>query len=467
MLEENKSKKWFNNSNDFTGILSTKSGQIVKDLHIKINYSEVNEGNITGEIIGNNDTCDKLEFLLRRWPGLVRIESVQENFKISSNNVMISNLRLEGIQNTFFRVASLHPLDLNIIYKRFKKRRKKTFTFFLTGPDIIGVLFSQRYIKNRNGKWNLNPKKRYLGKFKGFRVFNSIKKFDDYIEEKTSITKEIICLQLQPDDSEAQFADNNTLIKEAKEVVDVITLLASFISNNWIKWYGYIFETEDEQREYLRDGIHGSKKTVDVDDLLVKAGESDKFFRKAFRKLNQFSQESFNIEKPIRYLIYGNDADFQQASFTTTFLVLEQLKDEYAKKHKLDQNLKKFSGLKNKIENLVREEIGDSDNIIAKIIELNRPPIKFVVHHMLKKYKVTWDDLYPDGNIKFFNIRNKLIHSTKHPKNANITIELMKMQMLMNRLLIKILNCDKYSNPKKLYSFEDPSFSTPIPSDNF
>jgi uncharacterized protein YwbE len=462
-------KKIFDCDEDFIGSLSTESGFIVKDLHFKLKYSLVNESKIIGEILGNADTCEKLHFLMKEPHWVVAIESDNEYRKVNSNSVLLSELRFSGtstMENPMkvFKIATLNPHDLLISCKG-QNNSKRTITFFLTGPDIIKTLFSEKYVKNKNGRWY--PKKKYLGKFENFKAYVTRSKLKRYFDNSTeAIIHKRVCIQFECDLSEKQLSDK-TFIKESKKITDILLILASFVTNRWVNWHGYSFRSEAQEQEYYKNFVKKSEQSSDIEDLIVTSGNFEKFFRKAYKTLLKYQENNFDLIRPIRYLIYGNDAQHTEAKFTTTFLALEQLKDAYANKEGMHKNLKDkyFKELNRKIKELIRSEIENPEKIIDKTPELNRPSIKHLIEQMLIKYKVEWKDLYPGSKLTFFNIRNQLTHSSQHPHGETVLREFLALQLLLSRILIKILDCDNFSNREKLYSLKSYTVTDMMASD--
>jgi uncharacterized protein YutE (UPF0331/DUF86 family) len=84
----------------------------------------------------------------------------------------------------------------------------------------------------------------------------------------------------------------------------------------------------------------------------------------------------------------------------------------------------------------------DMQNVIKKLPELNRPPFKSILLEMIEDYNVKKDDLYSNNKefFKFLKFRNILVHKGKIENDIDFQICTEKLQIFVERLLLRILN---------------------------
>ena len=73
---------------------------------------------------------------------------------------------------------------------------------------------------------------------------------------------------------------------------------------------------------------------------------------------------------------------------------------------------------------------------------------------IMEEYNVYWQDLYPSNSeLTIFKTRNRLFHSSKHPSPETIDKELIRLQVLLSRIILKMLGWDDISEVRDARDF--------------
>jgi hypothetical protein len=134
------------------------------------------------------------------------------------------------------------------------------------------------------------------------------------------------------------------------------------------------------------------------------------------------------------------------------FLSLERIKDMFARKKKLHENLKPkpFKKFASFLRPIIKNEITNEDaaqKIADKIPELNRPALRTVLELLFEEYAVNWKELYPPGSkFTLINTRDKLFHSSNAVETEQLFKEELRLQFLLERLILSMLGWNDFSH---------------------
>jgi len=83
----------------------------------------------------------------------------------------------------------------------------------------------------------------------------------------------------------------------------------------------------------------------------------------------------------------------------------------------------------------------------AKIPELNRPSLRFVLDALFFRYNIDWTDIYPStGDFTLIKTRDKLFHSSQEPNFDLLFKETNRLQAIIERLLLRMLGWEDLSH---------------------
>ena len=459
-MEQDKKKLPFYMVREFDGCISKKDKK-AEELHIVVEHSRISPPEINGKVIGDNRTYEKIEPVFREREGYSSLRSTDLFISIESDKIVIEKIGRLAEGKTKKQVVPMKTAELSLLNIKYRHKtgtntRKRAIQYLVSDIKNLSYIFPFKYKKYEKGTI---PKidKNFLGTFDNFRVY--VVKYDVYddFDGKAFLERSIVTLHLETDSVSKDLSDED-FVKTTKNIVNDILLLSSFLCKHWIRWYGYIFNTSEYSETFYRVVSSTAEYKIGYDEMVVKPKNVKQFLRKGFRKLRKLREEQFDLKKPIIYIINGNEADYLEAEFNTTFLALEKLKDIYSIKKKIDKNIKpkEYNKLQRKLKKLINKELKDPTFVIQKLPELNRRPVRYIFEKMMERYKVDWTDIYPpNSDLTIINTRNKLFHSSTHPKPELIDKELQRLQILLSRIILKMLGWDDTSEviDRRVYGF--------------
>ena len=448
---------------EFTGTLSDGSDLVVTDLHVVISYSKNNRGKIYGKIYGTDATSESLAPIANSSSKLLSLYSKNSEGEFFSNQVLIQqqSYRQQVAQkrNTVtYEVMSLELFEFSKIdYVDTELGGKRLLTFFLTGPKNIWPVYQAMTcldtgeIKNNIDDLSLELDKRFTIIVRPVYFYDKIA---NPIGAQISTYTIAICFETEV--AEEELSDEQ-LVNEGKSFVEDIVLLASFLCKHWAAWYAYTLVTKKSVHFSIESRQRASEIRINRDEIPIDLRRMKDFFQIAGSRLRSLRREDIDLTLPLTYYISGNEAKYTEEQFVKTFLGLEKLKDIYAQKYKLEKNLSntKFDKIKTKLSEMIKQEIEDTElaaNICDKLPELNRPKLRTILDKLFDTYNIKWDDIYPQNSqFSLIKTRDILFHSSKEVTTYELFLELQRLQILLTRVFLRILDWEDLSRTVKGY----------------
>ena len=458
-------KKPFYKRHEFVGTLS-KGDKSATDLQIVLQYSLIKEGEIFAKVIGNTDTYQRIKSILKSPnPSLTLSTKSPELQRIvfTSEDVILGTFYDKPDYGTdmSFKVADLRLWDLTVRHRiNLDEKKERHLTFFLAGPRDLWTTFESRgrslngeeKVEVQNSQVELNEHFPFEIETRSWYFYDTTPT-DEHFDLKTNIQ----VLSFKTIIPRTELGDDE-FINSATSIADDLTLLISLISRRWVVWFRYELQTPEEIRSFIRYTRECTSKRVKPYDSVVEFHQSRNFIRTAFTELRTLRQSGFDLKMPLVYYISGNEAKYLEEQFTTFFLSLERIEDMFCIKKELDEILNPtvFNRLKRSASEFIRQEISNIPSIEMKeekfglikqkLSELNRPAFRTVLDRMFNNYAVQWTDLYPLGSkLTLVKTRNELFHSSREIDINNLIKEKLRLQSLLERLLLSMLGWKDFS----------------------
>ena len=428
----------------------SKNCETAANIHTIIQFSKIKPSKICGKVFGTKVICEELTKVINQSGVYSRLESKNTDVTFfSSDEVTFPRItrRQSGYDNNLqYEVAEISLMSLVIKerYPEIENISERHLTFFLSGPRSLWsiqmtkmpTLIGEIPAKLHNSTIELNET---------FPFSIEVLPYHFYDKDPTTnydLTTNVVALHFKTNKSTCELSDD-TFLNQAMDIMDDLTILISFVSRRWVRWFRYNLETNKYRKSYIRRISECSSEEPGWS--VVKHWESRKFLQTAFTKLRELRKMQFNPKEPIIYYVSGNEAKYLEDEFAVLFLSLEKLKDLYiAKKHLTNILLTNdFILLEEQLKNQIKQNVLDSKNrdlIYRKMSELNRPPLSYVLDMMFSEYEVEWSDLYPQGcKYTFINTRNQLFHSSEKIDMEFLAKEHERLRIIVERFLLKIL----------------------------
>ncbi|GAH99313.1 unnamed protein product, partial [marine sediment metagenome] len=397
--------------------------------------------------------------------------------KISSEKTLLRTIshRPAYSKDMSYVVANLNLDDITITeHYGPGDSLERHLTFFLAGPRRMWSIHETRdflftgEIKNKvhNSKIELNEDFPF-----------EIEVIPWYFRDKTpapdscELTVNVLAMHFKTEES-LQHLSNEDFFNSSKALVNDITLLVSFLSRRWITWYQYQLVTKDTTKTYVRRTRECITNELDWNDTFIAPHQSREFLKIGLTNLRKLRAEGFNLFMPIVYFVSGNEAKYVEEQFTILFLSLERIKDMFALKEDFRKNLpnKAFKKLGSLVSGVIKKNVESSKvfgRIQAKIPELNRPSLRFLLESLFDRHNIDWRDIYPPASdFTLIKTRDELFHSSRELNVDLLVKELRRLQVVIQRLLLRMLGwVDLSHSPtnfikKRLTSIENDSDGT-------
>ena len=460
-------KQIFTERYELTGDL-LKGDTVVDKIQLVLQLPSVNPGDIKGKIIGTHEDAERLINLMQGDSPYVELKAKTntEQQELISKRVVIHNLTRQYPRypdGQKYVVADLELDDLTIITRISPSDLKERYlTFFLGGPGDIWLVYSTRgrsytgEVENKIYNTGLD-----LGTVFPFEIKVTPRYFYDTLPPPNNyeVSTDILTLELKTNLDKDKLSDED-FIKIGKEIVDDLILLASFLSKQWIFWYRYQFQDKERIENYAKRGREHSTKDFDLDDSLVDTTKIREFLKAALGNFRKSKSEGFNLYMPLVYFISGSEGRTVEEKFSKLFLSLEKIKDMFAIKENLLENLPpdNFEKLKSKLSEIITEEGLEkitAGKIKMKLPELNRPPLRTVLDVIFKRYDIPWDDLYPEGSdLSIVKTRNALFHTSEDMDLTLLVKETERLKIVLARILLRMLGWEDISHSQDRFTKE-------------
>lgn len=460
-------KQLFTENYELTGNFS-RNCTVVDKIQLLIQFPSTKPGDIKGKIIGNAADVERFINLMQGNSPYVELNAKTHTGEqeFLSKRVIMHNLtqhypRYSDGQK--YVVADLEFQDLTTI-TRFPASdlKERYLTFFLKGPRDIWLVYSIRgrsytgEVENKISNTEID-----LNTGFPFEIRVTPRYFYDTMPPPNNyeVSTDILTLELKTSQGKEQLSDDD-FIKIGKEIVDDLTLLASFLSGQWILWYRYQFQDEERIENYIKRTREYPGKDSNLDDSFVDRVGIREFLKVALGNFRKYKSEGFNLYMPLVYFIAGNEGRTVEEKFSKLFLSLEKIKDMFAIRENLLVNLPldEFDKLKSKISEVITGEALDkiiSGKINAKLPELNRPTLRVVLDAIFEKHGISWDDLYPKGgDLSIVKTRNSLFHSSEDIDLSLLAKETERLKIILARILLRMLGWQDISHSQSRYTLE-------------
>lgn len=457
-MVNNISRKLFSQRLEFIGTISSDALS-VDQLQIAISYSLVNQGNVTGRIYGTKDIARKIEQFYEYKSTELRLEGEHFNQKIYSDSLILNRILLGSATPSSRTGGELHSVIAEIelwnlkIENRYEAddRTTRSISFLLNGPKQVWQVFQWRIhglqgevendIRNSEIDLEVEPTVKILPRY-----------FYDHLddEEKVDISTNVYSLAIETKKSEDEFSEMDFL-EYSRELVDDLTMLASFLTKHWVVWYGYYFD-----RNYGYDFfIRNSRPTHDVKinhyDWTIRPENIREFLKTGLKSFRQLRNKNIDLRMPINYYVSGHEGITIEEKFTKLFLSLEKIKDLFASQNDLIMNLPetKFKEIRKRLIQTLRNELDNPKElkkIKLKLMELNRPSLMYVLENLFSVYRITWKDIYPPhSKFTLLSTRNTLFHSASDMNIDELIKEFERLNVILDRLLLRMLGWENLS----------------------
>ena len=452
-------KQLFTESHDCIGSLFLEDCR-VDDLNILIHYPLTKQGVISGKVIGNQQTFYQLGMLMDRYRGTLSLLSKTESpivREISSNEVAVRRVEnRHSYDQTQYVVAELEfqHLDIRRCYPD-RKSFSRTLTFFLTCPGIWQKLDNREYrFENENSLFSeiVYLPIEFNEHFPFLTRVCPVEFTDEGLPpEKYRISTQLYTIKFETNETQENLSQAD-FISQAKDLVDDLCLLVSFLSKGWTAWTRYESLSGGCFQTHLRHTREGLiEHSHEHDDMLVNHGRELSFLKTSLTGLRAQRSENIDLFLPLITYVSGVEARFVEEKFTILFLCLEKLKDMYAKRSGMTKILKEngFEKLESSMRTLIQNNCKDPEAqklIVDKLPELNRPTFQFVLESMLKDYDISWKDLYPvNSKLTLISTRNRLFHSSERMGAWTLIKDMQRVCALVERILLSQLGWRDFS----------------------
>lgn len=461
MLEDLFPQKPFYERIEFKGNL-TKHNEVADGIHFVVQYPLTNQREIVEKAFGDKSVFRKLEHLFTLPEPLFKLESIKHKDlkrEIYSEKVLIPKITGKGWPNGYgegitAEVANLSFEDLHITeYFSPQATKERHLFFYLSGPQTFWsvsksrVLFVDGHIETSviNSKIELNETFPFETIIVPYYFYDKGEGPGNY-----ELTTDVLSIHFSTSYPLEELTTEEFL-SSAKELTDDMILLISFISKRWITWFRYDLIINECLKTYVRRTRQCSTKKLDWDEGLVEPYKTREFLKTGLTNLRKLREKGLDLLMPITYYLSANEKTYLEEQFTTFFLSLERIKDMFAKEEKLEKNLpdKAFKRLHSSISDLVDSQVESSDvrdRVRTKILELNRPSLRYVLESLFSKYCITWEDLYPAaGSFTLIKTRDELFHSSRKIDMDSLVKERDRLQVLLERILLRLLGWEDLS----------------------
>ncbi len=446
------------------GTLS-KGTQVVEKLYLKISYSLIHGGRIIGEIIGNKDTYDQITDL-NKVPGN-KLEFVGKEYRFPDLYSFKGQANIRTIiplprtpQNSTGIIAEISFSSLKIKVGKSNKRNKtRDIIFYLAGPRTLWCAPTSRSLSSTGeASCDISNSIIELDNEIPFSVEIELKYQHDRSPEGYELATDIYALHLKPKDILNKLSKKK-LIDLGEKLVDDLTLLVSFLSRKRVLWFKYMFRGKAIE-EYIKQTPSCSSVAADTSDICLRFRDIRIFLRKGLTKLQQLREENFDLQLPLIYHIAATETTHLEEEFAILFLALEKIKDMFAIREELTENLSgnELSTIEKEVRKLIKTNITHKETrkkVYEKIGELNRPSLSYVLTVLFNKHKVKWHDLYPhqtDGAFPFIKTRNKLFHSSSKVDDDKLIKETYRLRYILDRLLLSFLGWENLMHSPPSYN---------------
>ena len=442
---------------EFQGTL-TQGEIVLSDQHFVVTHSTRQPSLIRGRILGDEsqNVLDRLLALMHQPDiyGSLRSKDTERGGPIyESNKVFVRSSRGRLWPGGRMKevIAELEIEKLTSTYEKDYDEKERQISFALAGPKDFWPLYWSR-LRSYTGETEFkhdppsveipNPVEAKL-QLAPHYVFSSIS-FDDGRE--LGIEDYYHSIIVKTDLPPTEIPDDEFQCQAIK-IVDDLLLVASVAARYWIDWFSFHFSASSKLVNHVRSRRESFVESVGHRDTLVDRGRAFDFLTIAVQALREHRDSGFDLYLPLITVMTANTSELPEQRFLFYFMALEKLKDMYAKKEGLVRTVGSGSEGRHLIKDVnsyLDKRLADHPALTLvkeKTVELDRPPLWYVLEKLLLEYDVEWKDLYPPNTEKptFIGVRNKLVHSAESVEPAQLYCDTERLRVVLERLLLKLL----------------------------
>lgn len=286
-----------------------------------------------------------------------------------------------------------------------------------------------------------------------------------YSREEKPVAKSIhaIVVVAETDVPKDELSDEQ-FVQMTTKLVDDASLLVSLLSGVWITWYGYSLATPsrvtDHARRIRRPGAH----EVDAQDTPVPSHVTRAFLKTAVPALRSLRDHGGDLHLAIADVVAGRETISLEERFTNFIFALEKLKDIHAamKGREFIVDEGKWKTLQGNLGEVIRGaadrgEVSQAEaaSLTRKLPDIRRPAFAETFEDMLKTYRGSWRDLYPEEmdtkSPPFIGVRDKLVHSNRSVAPQRLWYESLRVQAVVERVLLRMLGWENVDYSPRSY----------------
>jgi hypothetical protein len=445
-------KEPFKERHEFAGTIQAQ-GRSVEGVIFDIDYSRIRDGSIGGSLYGSVDVLGRLQGLESADNLFVR--STDHRSSISSKTAYLRTLlsypmsptrpigviRFENLE-----VATTLPDDVET---------ERRAIFFLAGSRRVWPATD----------WTQASSKGYLkmdvehseiavgGESKLAITVQPRLEFQSPRPSSLEPSQFVTVYTMEFRDKEgSERLTSEEFLAYAIQAADDLTWVASLLSTHRTTWFAYDFIRERSSTYFVRSVPECSSTAPSWSFHLVH-DDGGEALCVGFGELRRLRKSGIDLQLPIVNYIAGNEAKFVEQKFSSYFLALESMKDMYLDSRGMGPIIREsdFKSLRDAVAVLIDKSVTDpkaKSEMMKKVTELNRPPLRTSLEEMASETKVKWTDLYPENaEFSLLNTRNQLFHTAKKFDIDHLARETERTRILVERLLLGFLGLTDLSRP--------------------
>ena len=438
---------------EFRGLLRGNSVEL-NDAQIVVEHSFVDPGAITATVLGDLDTWRSLTELGSELGGAMHLEACG---RAATPELWTDNARFIRASYSSGRnvgkgipqeVGLLELDDLNEhIGHTGLDEHPLRLVFSLAGPQQVWRVEEVPQLLDRGEVRALTLNERIdLADDLPFDVQANFWTFHEETDGGRGdlLVRRRLRLELTPR-SPALHLTHSDMIKAARELVDDLTLLASFVAQRRTVWFAYAEDSGAQHSIYTRSvGAHDLRE-FRPHELLVAEPHLRSFLQDALKGLRRLRAQGVDLTVPLEYFVAGAQPASVDQQFAVSFLALEKLKAVHPARATSPALL--FAGQIDDLVVHVTEWLRDgqwspdqADVVVRRLRDLRNAPFQQVIETILGQHAVEWRDLYPEASqMTVFKTRNSLFHASGSPDLSHLRRELLRLRSVTARIILRML----------------------------
>lgn len=448
-----------------------KNKEIIDNVNFTFTIDKINPKRIKGIIKGTESTYNELHKFGDKIEGIDASFSIQgiteDNLIVRVQECFIKELKVRRIPGRKYEIereiAELEAFDLKTErkYEKIPSGSLHLMTLFRINTRGILTLVSHRIgEKKPDGSIKIistkNPNKinTKIGQLSFYKRYSYLPL--TFNQRKGEYTYYSCVAEFEIKSINSKNYHNK--IEEAKNVLEDYLYLISFISRKAVQWYqctNLLYSKDSKgKRNYVADLEYFKKNTYPEEyfanrhECIIFAKDFDEFLNISFP---EYIKNRDKLKSILGYYITSQEEKLMESSFLLFFIVLEALVNQFIGERAETKTMKKnqFKELSTRLKPIISEfcdeENIEEDLIINSLSELQRKPFLDKLESLIQRFNIFIDDLYPisKNKFKFYKIRNDLIHRGKVSDYDEFFKEKLKLQFLVERIILRILGWER------------------------